>query len=281
MFLSLESLAGLATIIGTVISAVGIIQSRAWLALISVAFVVLSIAAIWYARKQRLALDAASTVIEGHSIDSLNIANLRRSVNRAFVIQEAHHTARVDGEDMEITWRYSGYCKSNRESTIEFSIDSDAGTTFDELDCIAYDLGHDPEMAHEIRPILVGTEGISKKVSVPFLETLKAQQPFGVLLKCTLPRCLKTGFAYYTSTLSFAQDRVQRCVVHLIFVGTAPSWVRVYESTAQRPATLVKTLAPSRQEPGRCEYLDDVEDRRGRSARIYAFWRDEVERGNC
>jgi hypothetical protein len=280
MFLSLESLAGLATIIGTVISAIGIIQARAWLALTSVAFVVLSIAAIWYARKQRLALDAASTVIEGHSIDSLNIANLRRSVNRTFVIQEAHHIVRVDGEDMEITWRYSGYCKSNRESTIEFSIDSDAGTTFDELNCIAYDLGHDPDMAHEIRPMLVGTEGISKKVSVPFLEPLKAQQPFGVLLKCTLPRCLKAGFSYYTSTLSFAQDRVRRCVVHLIFVGAAPSWVRVYESTAQRPAALVKTLAPSRQEPGRCEYLDDVEDRRGRSSRIYAFWRDAVEHGN-
>ena len=131
-------------------------------------------------------------------------------------------------------------------------------------------------MTHEIRPVLIGAEGISKKIPVPFLEALKVHQPFDILLKCTLPRCFKAGFGYYTSTLSFAQDRVPRCEVHLIFVGPAPSWVRVYESTPQRQAELVKTLAPSRQEPNLCEYLDVVEDRPGRSARVYAFWRDSV-----
>ena len=45
-------------------------------------------------------------------------------------------------------------------------------------------------MVRPIRPLLVGPEGISKKISVPFLEPLKANQAFGVLLKCTLPRCL-------------------------------------------------------------------------------------------
>jgi hypothetical protein len=42
-------------------------------------------------------------VIEGYSIDSLNAANLRRRLDRDFVVQEAGHTALLDGEDLKIT----------------------------------------------------------------------------------------------------------------------------------------------------------------------------------
>jgi hypothetical protein len=276
MQLSLTALASLATIVGTAISILALIQSSDWLVLTSLLFICVSIIVGIYAQRKRVALDAASIVIEGHSIDSLNIANLRRRVNRTFVIQESHHTVRIDGEDMEITWKYSGYSKKNHVAAMEFSIDSDSSTPFDKLDCIAYDLGHDPEKTHKIRPVLVGSEGISKKASVAFLEPLKTNEPFAVLLKCTLPRCVKAGVGYYTASLSFAQHRVPRCVVDLIFVGAAPTWMRVYETTPERQAVLVKTLPPSRQEPGKCEYIDVAEDRQGRSARVYMFWRDVV-----
>ena len=141
-------------------------------------------------------------MIEGQGIDSLNIANLKRRVNRTFVVQEAQHTARIEGKNLEITWKYSGYCKAARASTMEFSIDSEARTSFADLDCSAYDLGHDPEMLRKIRPLLVGNDGISKKISVPLLKPVKAKESFGVLLNCTLPRCLPAGSGYYTSTLS-------------------------------------------------------------------------------
>ena len=131
-------------------------------------------------------------------------------------------------------------------------------------------------MEHRIRPLLVGTEGVSKKISVPFLEPLRANEPFGILLKCTLPNCFTSGFGYYTSTLSFAQDYVRRCVVQLIFVGVSPRWVRVYESTSKRPNEPRKILAPSRQDKNVCEYVDVAEDRPGQSATVYAFWRDSV-----
>ena len=275
MQFSLGSLASLATIVGAIVSIFALFQSRAWLVLASALFVCLSIGAGLYARRERLAVGAASTVIEGYSVDSLNIANLRRRVNRTFVIQEAEHTARIEAEDLKVTWRYSGYCRAARASAMEFSIDSENGTAFDRLDCIAYDLGHDPDMTHEIRPLLVGTEGISKKISVPFLEPLKAHQPFGLVLRCTLPKCLRAGFGYYTSSLSFAQGSVRRNVVRLIFTGPAPDWVRVYDCTA-RGATLLKSLAPSRQEPDLCEYVDVVEDRPGQSSRVYAFWRNST-----
>jgi len=273
---SLETLAALATILGTAISVLALLQSRAWLVLTSLFFVGLAIAAGIYARRERLARDAASTVIEGYSIDSLNMANLRRRFDRDFVVQEAAHTARIEGEDLKITWKYSGYCRTARASAFDFSIDSGAGTSFDDLNCVAYDLGHDPDMVREIRPLLVGPEGISKKISVPLLEPLKAHQSFGVLLKCTLPRCVTTGTGYYTSTLSFAQDRVRRCTIRLEFVGVAPTWMRVYDCSHPRAPVLLKSLAPSRHEQDLSEYIDVVEDAPGRSARVYMFWRDSV-----
>jgi hypothetical protein len=271
---SLESLAALATIVGTVVSALALLQSRAWLLLISMLVVCLSILAVLYARKQRLVLDAASTVIEGHSIDALNIGNLRGRVNRTLFVQEVQQTARIDGEDLEITWRYSGYCKAGSESAIEFTVNSENSTAFGRLDCTAYDLGHDPEKSHGIQPLLVGPEGLSKRIKVPFMTPLSANQSFEVMLRCTLPRCIKAGFSYYASVLSFAQDRVGRSEVRLIFVGSAPSWLRVYESTLQKPATLVKSMAPSNGEQSFCEYVDIAENRRGQSARVYTFWRD-------
>ena len=271
---SLESIIALATIVGTATSIFAVIQSRSWLVFTSLLFVSISIVVGLYARKKRLALNAASTEIEGHSIDSLNIANLKRRVNRTLVIQEAHHTARIEGENLEITWQYSGYCRSDRATSIDFSIDSDDSTAFENLDCVAFDLVRDPGMVQPIRPLLVGSEGISRKLSVPFLEPLEAHDSFAVLLKCVLPRCVKAGFGYYTSTLSFAQDSVRRCEVRLIFAGPTPSWLRVYECSAQRRPVLLKTLTTVRRIANSCEYVDVEEERPGQSARIYIFWRD-------
>ena len=273
MQFSLESLLTVATIVGTITSVLALIQSRSWLVITSLLFVLLSIIFGLYARKKRLAVAAASTEIEGHSIDSLNIANLKRRVNRTLVIQEARHTARIEGEDLEIAWQYSGYCRADREASIEFSIDSDDSTAFENLNCTAFDLVRDPDMVRTIRPLLVASEGISRKLSVPFLEPLKAHDSFAVLLKCVLPRCVKAGFGYYTSTLSFAQDRVRQCEVRLIFIGPAPSWLRVYECSAQRQPALLKTLTPVRQTADFCEYLDVEKGRPGQSTRVYVFER--------
>ena len=274
---SLESLAALATIVGTIVSVLALLQSRAWLLLISLLVVCLSILVVLYARKQRLVLDAASTVIEGHSIDALNIGNLRRRVNRTLFVQEAQHTARIEGEDLEITWRYSGYCKAASESAIEFTVNSENNTAFGRLNCIAYDLRHDPEMSRGIQPLLVGPEGLSKRILVPFMKPLATNQPFEVMLRCSLPRCIKAGFSYFASTLSFAQDRVGRCEVRLIFL-LVPLRVGCGYTKArfQKPATLVKSLgSPTRREPGLCEHSSMLpKTGRGQSARVYTFWRD-------
>jgi len=198
---------------------------------------------------------------------------LGRRLNRSLFIQEAHQVATIKGEDMGVTWRYSGYCRAPHEAAVEFSIDTDNHVPFERLDCYAYDLQHDPKRMHRIRPVLLGADGLSKKIAVPLLEHLSARQPFSVLLICTLPACMKSGVEYYTSTMSVAQERIRTCTVRLVFLSDRPEWVRVYECGASGATKLLKDLRPSRETAHLVEYTDLATDVPAQSARIYVFCR--------
>jgi hypothetical protein len=276
MPLSLESLAAVATVLGTVLSLLALIQARNWLVMIGLPLIGVALIAGFYGRRERLALKSATITIEGRSIDALNAANLRHHISRTHTIQEIHHTAFIDGEDLRVEWTYSGYCRAKQSSAFEFTLTAESATPFDRLDCVAYDLTRDAAMMHPIRPLLVGSDGISKRLSVPFLEALKTHHPFTIMLKCTLPHAVKRGLSYYTLRLAFAQDRIPRATVKLIFSGTRPDWLRVYECVLYKEPRLVKTLNIQREEKGRFEYCDAIDNAPGQSARVYAFWRDSI-----
>jgi hypothetical protein len=269
----LQSLASLTAVVGPVVTLIGLIQSRGWLAGLGTVLACISIIAVLYAKKQRLRVEAASVEIEGISIDALNAANLRRRVSRNFMIQNVHHIVTIIGADVEMVWRYSGYCRRDQETTFKFSVDSERSMPFSELDCFGYDLKNDPDKQHKIKPILIGPDSISKKIAIPFSEPLSAQQPFDVMLSCRLPGTFKARVAYYTSTLSFDQDTVGRCTVQLVFRSLKPDWVRVYECKAGGRPELLRNLSPEREEPESVEYIDVAENRAAQSARVYLFRR--------
>jgi hypothetical protein len=125
-----ESVTLWATVVGTALTVVGLVQSRRWLTAISLLVVVASVFLALYAKRQRQFVAAAEVKIEDLSIDSLNVANLRRRLNRSLVIQEADHVALIDGQDLTVTWRYAGYCRAKQETAIEFSIDTDNNIPF-------------------------------------------------------------------------------------------------------------------------------------------------------
>jgi hypothetical protein len=269
----LNTLASLTAILGPIAAILGLIQSRGWLTGLGTIVFGISIVAVVYARSQRLRIDAASVEIEGISIDSVNAANLRRRVNRSLVVQTADHFATIDGADLDMVWRYAGYCRARRETAMDFSVDSGNSTPFEDLDCFAYDLKRDPEKQHKIQPLLIGPDSISKKIAVPFLEPLLAQQPFDIMLHCRLPATYKPGIGYYTSTLSFDQDKVGRCAVHLTFLQRKPDWVRVYGSDLSGRPRLLKNLRAEREDEATSEYRDVIENLKAQSTRIYLFKR--------
>lgn len=268
----LQILVSSAALLGPLATILGLIQSRGWLAGIGALFVCIAIAAVFYARSQRLRIEAASIEIEGISIDSINAANLRRRVNRSLSVQSVDQIVIIDGANLDMIWKYAGYCRAERETVMEFSVDAGGSNSFAQLDCFAYDLKRDPERNHKIQPVLIGPDGISKKIAVPFLEPLQAQDPFDIVLHCRIPDTYRPGIGYYTSTLSFGQDKVRRSAVQLTFLRQRPNWVRVYECESGR-SRLLKSLTPVREDPDESEYRDVAENLRARSARIYLFER--------
>jgi hypothetical protein len=268
-----NELASWAALITAVVSLLGLIQSRTWLAGIGAVFVAISVITFTYARKENRRIKAADVSIDGRSLDSLNVANLRRRVSSSLVIQEAYQTARIEGDNLTMIWQYAGYCQAAKEAAIEFSIDSDNSVPFSELDCFAYDLRNDPGKKHRIRPILIGSDGISKKIAVPFLGPLTADEPFSILLACRVPGCMNADVDYYTSTMSLAQEHVRKCQVCLIFVAERPAWVRVYSCDSAGRTKLLRDLQPEPKEPEDTEYVDVDEKLIGQSTRIYLFQR--------
>jgi hypothetical protein len=270
-----KTLGTLSALLGPIATILGLVQSSGWLVGIGVVLVCVAIAAMVYAKTQRHRVLAASVEIEGISIDSINAANLRRRTNRSLTIQSVEQLVQIDGGDLDMIWRYAGFCRAERETAMEFSVDSENSVPFSELDCYGYDLKRDPEKRCKIEPILIGPDSISKKIAVPFLEPIRADQPFDIMLHCRLPETYKPGLGYYTSTLSFDQETVDVCTVHLTFVGRKPEWVRVYECDAYGRPQLVKTLRPEHESKGRSEYRDVARDLSAQSARIYLFRRAE------
>jgi hypothetical protein len=268
-----DSIAFWATVLGTLLGLFGAIQSLAWLVVIGAVVVVGSVGSLVYARKQALRVKSATLKVGGRSIDSLNMASLRRRLNSSLVIQSAENQAVIDGDNLALTWKCTGYCRAASATAIEFSIDADTHIPFEELDCFGYDLRRDPRRRHPIRPILLQPDGISKKITVPFLAPLSAQEPFCIMLECKLPNCMKGGEDYYTATLSFDQDRIARYIMSLTFLHERPRWVRAYECRADGEVTLLRALQPRDKGAGVYEYIDADSDVVARSARVYMFSR--------
>ncbi len=268
-----NALAFWSSILGTAIAVLAFINSSQWLAVLGLFLIAVSVAAVLYAERQRERLKRVAVKIEGRSIDALNVANLRRRLNRSLMIQDSEQVVTITGEDLTVAWRYRGYCRAPEETAIEFSIDTENYIPFERLDCCAYDLQHDPRRSHRILPVLLGADGLSKKIAVPLLECLSRQEAFNVLLECTLPGCVKSGVEYYLSTLSVAQEFVPTSTVRLVFLNERPHWLRVYECGASGATKLVKDLRPARATAQLVEYVDVASDAPTESALIYIFRR--------
>jgi exosortase/archaeosortase family protein len=196
-----------------------------------------------------------------------------RRTNGSLVAQHADYRAVIDGENLAVTWKVSGYCRAASETAIGFSIDAETNIPFDNLDCVGFDLRRDPGRRHPIRPVLVGPDGISKKVSVPFLAPLSSQEPFHVVLTCDLPGCMKAREDYCAVTLSFDQDRVARYTMRLTFAHSRPDWVRAYECKPDGEPRLLRSLQAQAKDRSAFDYVDDEYDIAARTTRIYVFRR--------
>ncbi len=266
-----ENLTPLITLLGTGIALLGVLQSAPALMLPGIALSAAAASAALLSERRVKDAQPMPPSIERLNLDSLHVANVRRRLNTSLKLDRAFQVAIIEGPDLHLAWQYEGYCQSKTETGIEFSIDSENNIPFAQLDCFAFDLRYDPVRLKQIRPSLVGSDGVSKKVRVPFLIPLAKDDRFSVLLHCKLPACISTGVQYYTSSLSFDQPAVDSASVHLIFVKARPRWLRVYEFDKNGQPSFVSELRPFRDDGATCEYVDMLQKVPGQSVRVYLY----------
>ena len=265
-----QNAAAWSSLVGSAAAIFGLAESQFVLALLGVSLCAASAAGDLYLRRKRRQ-HSAGIAIEGLNLDALYLACLRRRTNTSLELQRAFQVAIVDGADLNLAWQYEGRCRSEGETAIEFSIESEHSVPFEKLDCFAFDLKNDPQRMQTIRPVLIGNDGPSKKIEVSFLKPLAKGDQFSVLLHCKLPGCINTGVHYYTSTLSFAQRSIESSGVHLMFVKSRPRWLRAYDVLKDGQASLVSELRPIRDDGMICEYIDVAQNVPGRFVRVYLY----------
>ena len=230
-------------VIGILISIYGLIANRQIYILVGLFFFISSVLLALALLQMRKRIKKTHLMIEGQRIDALNAANSARDPNRTLKVQEASHFMQIQKNDLILNFEYSGYGKQE-ESGFEFSLDSDVNYPFESLVCYGFDLIKDPQKTHKIRPFLLESDGLTKKIKLPFINPLSRGERFHVWLYCELPRCIKFGKDYVVSTLSFKDEAdINNFSVKLDFVKNHPKWVRLYDATLGEPK-LIKGLKP-------------------------------------
>ena len=271
---AVESIALWSEIIGEVVAVYSMIESHTAKTLLGALFFSTSILLTFRIFNLKKYIKTTNTVIGDKKIDALNVANIVKKVNTSLKIQEATHLIKVHGKNLFLTFEYSGYCKSKEgESGFVYSIDSDVNIPFEKLTCYGFDLLNDPRRKHKISPLLLGPDGLTKRVGLPFISHLSEGDPFHVVLFCELPGCMKFGKDYVTSTLAFDDDKgIKKFSVKIEFVENHPKWVRLYDATSGEPR-LVKDLKPARTKARSVFYEENYQNIESQKALVYLFER--------
>jgi len=271
---AVESIAFWSEIIGEVVTVYSLIESHKAKTLLGILFFSTTILLTFRLFNLKKYIKTTNTVIGNKKIDALNVANIAKTANKSLKIQEATHLIRVHGKKLILNLDYSGYCKSKEgESGFVFSIDSDVSIPFEKLTCHGFDLLNDPRKKHKIFPLLLGADGLTKRVGLPFIRHLSEGDPFHVVLFCELPGCMRFGKDYVTATLAFNDNtRIKNFSVKLEFVKGHPKWVRLYDATSGEPR-LIKDLKPARTKAHSVYYEENYKNIEGEKAFVYLFER--------
>lgn len=211
--------------------------------------------------------------INQEPIESLVLADMYRTSTSSLCLNEVVHKAIINHQDLSVIWNYSGVCIDKKgESKFLLSISGDSQCLFADLNCYGYDLIEDVDRLNKINPILISSDGLCKKISLPLLRKLNQHDPFSVEFHYTWLSCIKNKKDYFISSLSFENNKVNKYTVILEFKDINPDWVRVYNSSGE----LIKSLVLTEENDGNYIYVDDVNEPSAHSTLIYQFYRKIV-----
>lgn len=213
--------------------------------------------------------------IDGETDELLTLAEVNRTRTNNVDIQKAEHIFIVEKRTLYVTFRYSGKCISKSGADgMTYVICGDNRVPLSELQCRGYDLKKDPEKRYPIIPILRSSDGLCKKIKIPFQTRLQYKEEYFVEMTYIWPNCMRYGEDNIDSSLSFKKTHLKDYVVRIEFIENQPDWVRVYRMNKKRKEMIYeKTLQVDKTDNNRYIYIDYVDAPNAQSVRVYKFFR--------
>ncbi len=217
--------------------------------------------------------DSKSILVDGEADEMLTLAEGNRTTTDSLEINSAKHIFLMDGMDLTATFIYKGKCISKTGSEgMVFSISGYSIVPLKDLKCIGFDLAHDPRKRFPIQPILKSSDGLCKKILIPFPRRLKNRDSFYIEMSYTWPNSLRHGVNHIDSSLSFSRKHLNEYIIRLIFVKNNPKWIRVFTPIkGLRSTKYEKTLPLTTNTGNKYSYIDIVDSPSAKSVRIYQF----------
>ena len=216
-------------------------------------------------------------VIEGKAIDSLFIEQQQRKRTDTLLLKSARHKAIINENNLSLECQYRGICIDKEgESQYLMNIHGDNFVSFNLLNCYGYDLMNDDLRKTKIPAILKSSDGLSKKIAIPFNKRLKQFDEFSLEVHYTWPGCMHFGQDYYVSALSFKKSNIETYTVELVFKEIKPLWVRAYNSEGK----IIKNISLKMERDNSFIYEDSiiVEGLKNDMVRVYFFFRERSTR---
>lgn len=211
--------------------------------------------------------------IENKKIDILPLIDPIKKEDHTLIPKHIIHKHIVANEEVTFLYYYEGICISkNGEDNIVFNIGAEEYIPFNELKCFAYDLKNDIHKEMKISPILIGDDGLSKKIKINFLHKLEYSDNFKILFVYSFPHCLKFGKDYISVYMSYYKKTIDVFINEIIFKDIKPLYVKVYD-IHNKKAHYTETLKPNVSH-NEYKYIHKINNCKGNTSIIYFINRE-------
>lgn len=207
---------------------------------------------------------------EDINIECGNLVDDITKINTKIDPTTVKHKYTIAGKDLICNYSYKGLIRKNGVAACEFVFSSTNAIPYSEMDCYAID-----NIINERQiPKLIGSDGLVKKISVGFSNTLQVGQNFDIFLHINLKECVADNKDYVISRINYAVAHIAEYSIEITFDERAPKTINVYvmKSGSFRRE---KTIYPSKKDKN--TFYDRIDHNEAVSLRAYVFERGDKD----
>ena len=206
---------------------------------------------------------------ENLKIDCYDFLKQVTKLNRDITPQKVIIRYIVESADYSTDMVLEAKCNVNSYSAYEFSLASTTLRSYDETECVGYDLNYNSNV--EIRPKLISPDSFSKRLSLQLNKNLNKGQILKIRIRYKSYNTMQDNNRYIISGCNYKYLNLNQHTLKFEFLDYAPDNIRVYEIDSFK--NTYKFLYKIFEDKSEGVFIDDceVEKIKRNKKRVYVF----------